>query len=67
MIIIAQENFNTIDPEESLLNLDEVIRHEPRGKAKVSKKRAYTDEKFEQREGKSTHIEQYYLTFHLNF
>ena len=52
IVIVAQENFNSVDPRESLLNLDEVIRHEPRGSAKVKKKRDFVGKDVEQQEGK---------------
>ena len=53
VVIIAQKNFNSIDPGESLLNLDEVVRHEARGSVKVKKKRDFVGKDVEQQEGKS--------------
>ena len=53
VIVVAQENYNSVAPENSLLNLEEIIGHVPRGSAKVIKKMPCADENFGQTEGKN--------------
>ena len=52
IVILSQENFKKVVPEESLLNLEELVRHVPRDSAKVVRDLPDDEENFEELESK---------------
>ena len=47
IVVLTQEAYNTVAPEESLLNLEELVRHKPRSSANVLRDLTPVEEPFD--------------------